>query len=434
MNFILYLFLIITPIPLFYLSFKCKHHLYLLLPIMALFGIYLMNIIGSIAVINDDNLFSYEYYISLLIIIVMFYMFYVIVLSLKYDMCIDWGETNYENNRSITLFLVVLWAYAFYMLYLYYTRHGLPSLFYMSLFDYVNIYELRAQKTTNIPEGMHWYRVGWSYVPQFVFIYTYILKVLYRSRKYRLLFYFNLPLVLFFSSLTLSKSVYVYLLLSLLLVNLLIKGKQYDLRRIGMYIGGGIVTMILMIRLYLLDRGFIDVLQLAPYFLYRRICTLYTKAHAYIIQIFPDQHDFFYGLTFGNPGHILPYDPVNLSQFLGYWVYGRLVNYSSPSFSQGYANFGWLGFILIILIMFLQIVLLQIVFKKCPKIPLFLAIYVMIVPRMLGYANTSIQAIISEPFILFSMTCVFAYYFSRDFMMSLAQDKRVVNFRRPLQE
>ena len=190
----------------------------------------------------------------------------------------------------------------------------------------------------------------------------------------------------------------------------------------------------MMLRLYLLDRGFIDVLKIVPYYLYRRICIVYTKAHAYMIQIFPDQHDFFYGTAFGNPGHILPYEPINLSQFLGNWVHGRLENYSAPSFSQGYANFGFSGFMLIILLMFLQIILLQIVFKKCPKNPLFLALYVLIIPNMLGYANTSIQAIISEIFVLFSIACVFMYYFSRDVTISLGQGKRAVKLRRPLPE
>jgi len=89
---------------------------------------------------------------------------------------------------------------------------------------------------------------------------------------------------------------------------------------------------------------------------------------------------------------------------------------------------------LIIMLMFLQIILIQIVFKKCPKNPLFLALYVMIIPNMLGYANTSIQAIIGEIFVLFSIACVFAYYFSRDVVISLGQSKRTVKLKRPLPE
>lgn len=432
MNIILYLILIITPLPLFYLSYRHKHYLYCVLPLMALFGIYLFDIIGSIEVIRDERLFSDMYYYSLLLIIVLFYLFYMVVFSFKSKLYIDWSVTHSTRADSLKLLLMAFWSYSFFMLYLYYQRHGLPAIFHISLFNYYDIYAIRAEKSTSLPEGMHWYRVGWGYIPQFIFVYTYILKKIHKSRKYKKLFYINLPLVLFFSSLTLSKSVYMYLLLSVFLVNLLIKGRQFDFKKIYHYIFGGTVTIFLMIRLYLLDRGFVDVFKLFPYFLYRRICISYTKAHAYIIQIFPDQHDFLYGTAFfPNPRHVFQFEPVNLSQFLGDWVHGILQNYSAPSFSQGYANFGFLGFMLIILMMFFQIILLQIVFKICPKNPLFLALYVLIIPKMLGYGNQGIWGIVSEIFVLFCIALVFTYYFSRGVASGLGQGKRAVKLRRP---
>ena len=396
----------------------------------------MFNIIGSIEVIKDEQLFSDMYYYSLLLIIVLFYLFYMVVFFFGKELYIDWRASHRDHTVShgLTPLLVILWSYSFYIFYLYYQRHGLPPLFDLSLFQYTDIYAIRAEKTTSLPEGGHWYRFAFSTIPKFIFVYTYILKLLRPSKKTKVAFYFNLPLVLFFSSLTLHKTPFAYLVLYILLVNFFLKGKSLGFKRLLGYFAIGTGTIIVMLRLYLLDRGFIDVLRLVPPYLYRRICTVYTKAHAHIIQIFPDQHDFFYGTAFGNPGHILPYEPINLSQFLGNWVHGLLQNYSAPSFSQGYANFGFSGFMLIILLMFLQIILLQIVFKKCPRNPLFLALYVLIIPNMLGYANTSIQAIISEIFVLFSIACVFMYYFSRDVTISLGQGKRPVKLRRPLPE
>lgn len=434
MNILLYSILLVLPLPLFMFLIKRKHYLYCLPPFVALIGIYLFDIIGSIEVIRDEQLFSDMYYYSLLLIIVFFYLFYAIAFSFRKKLYIDWSITHSTRADSLTPLLAILWSYSFFMLYLYYLRHGLPAVFHISLFNYNDIYAIRAEKSTNLPEGGHWYWFAFSTIPAFNFVYTYILKRLRPSKKTKAVFYFNLPLVLFFSSLTLHKTPFAYLVLYILLIIFFLKGKSLGFKRLLAYFAIGTGSIIIMLRLYLLDRSFIDVLMLTPYYLYRRICIVYTKAHAYIIQIFPDQHDFFYGTAFANPGHILPFEPVNLSQFLGYWLSGSLQNYSAPSFSQGYANFGFPGFILILLFMFFQIILLQIVFKKCPKNPLFLTLYVLIIPNMLGYANTSIQAIISVIFVLFSIACIFAYYFSRDVTIILGQSKRAVKLKRPLPE
>jgi len=434
LNILLYSILLVLPLPLFTFLIKRKHYLYCLPPFVALIGIYLFDIIGSIEVIRDEQLFSDMYYYSLLLIIVLFYLFYAVVFNFKKKLYIDWSITHSTCADSLTPLLMALWSYSFFMLYLYYQRHGLPAVFHISLFDFNNIYAIRAEKSTNLPEGGHWYWFAFSTIPSFIFVYTYILKRLRPSKKIKAVFYFNLPLVLFFSSLTLHKTPFAYLVLYLLLINFFFKGKSFGFKRLLGYFAIGTGTIIVMLRLYVLDRSFMDVLMLTPSYLYRRICIVYTKAHAYIIQIFPDQHDFFYGTAFGNPGHVLPFEPVNLSQFLGYWVSGSLQNYSAPSFSQGYANFGFPGFTLILLFMFFQIILLQIVFKKCPKNPLFLTLYVLIIPNMLGYANTGIQAIISTIFVLFSIVCIFLYYFSRDVAISLGQSKRAAKLRRPLLE
>jgi len=172
----------------------------------------------------------------------------------------------------------------------------------------------------------------------------------------------------------------------------------------------GIGSIILFIRIYLLDRGLIEVFAVLPDYLCKRIFETYTKAHAYIVIIFPDHHDYFNGLTFSNPGHIFPYDPINMSQFIGFWVSERLENYASPSFSQAYANFGIAGFILSLIIMFVQIIFIQIMLKKCPKTPLFLSIYVLVVPLMLGYSMQAIDAIIGLLFAGFIAIVILIYY------------------------
>ena len=417
MNTLLYLIIVLLPLPLLAFILARNHYLYCLPPFIAFIGIFLLNVIGAIEVINDKALFSYTYYFSLLSIIALFYIFYATIFRFKRALHIDWTVVRYEDANVIYTLLVPLWTISCLLLFLYYQRYGLPALFHISLNEYFDIYTLRADKSTNLPGGMHWYRFGFKTIPAFIFICTYILKCLNPTRKTKALFYLNLPLVLFFSTLTLHKTPIAYLLLYALLIKFFVAGKPLGFGRVLGYASLGVGTILVIFRLYLLDRGFIEILGKFPYYLFRRICIVYTKNHASIIQIFPDQHDFFFGKAYTNPGRLLPFEPVNLSQFLAFWVDGRLANKASPSFSQGYANFGFSGLLLTILLIFLQIMFIQFIFKKCPPNVIFLAIYVLLIPNMLGYAHNSIQAVASPIFILFSIACVVAFYFLKDFRL-----------------
>ena len=198
-----------------------------------------------------------------------------------------------------------------------------------------------------------------------------------------------------------------------------------NFKKILIYLGLGSFSIVLALRLYLLDRDIISVLRFVPEYFWHRVFSVYTEAHAYILQIFPANHNYFYGRTIGNPGGIFPYDNVNLSQFLGRWIHGSLMNYASPSFSQGYANFGFAGFVIVLLIMFYQIILIQVIFKKCPKEPIFLTIYILILSKILNYSNSAIENIISEIFIIVMVCILFFYYFSKIIVNNLFLRKNI---------
>jgi hypothetical protein len=164
--------------------------------------------------------------------------------------------------------------------------------------------------------------------------------------------------------------------------------------------------------LYLLDRDFFAVIEIVPNFLFERIFGAYSEAHAHIIKIFSESHDLFYGKTFANPAGIFPYEPINLAQYLGYLAHGSsLENYSYPSYSEGFANFGWLGFYMIVLMMFAQITIFQIIFKECKKNTINLTIYVIFIEKIFHYGNEPIQLIFAEELILFIMIVLILDFF-----------------------
>jgi hypothetical protein len=69
----------------------------------------------------------------------------------------------------------------------------------------------------------------------------------------------------------------------------------------------------------------------------------------YYMEYFPKYHDFLWGASFPNPGHILPYTPYRLTVEIMNWKFPHLVKQgivgSAPTVYWGelYANFGVLG-------------------------------------------------------------------------------------------
>lgn len=95
----------------------------------------------------------------------------------------------------------------------------------------------------------------------------------------------------------------------------------------------------------------------------RAICGQIQPAYHYL-EFFPRHKEFLYGLSFPNPGHLLPYDPYPLTTEISAWKHpeARSANIvgSMPTIFWGemYANFGlwgvvlppaWVGFYLYIL-------------------------------------------------------------------------------------
>jgi hypothetical protein len=311
--------------------------------------------------------------------------------------------------------VVFLWFWAFSLIGIYIARHGLPVIFGVSFTEFTDIYALRAEKTTNLLEGSHWYNLGFITIPSLIIVYCYVLRQKNAQSVYAAFYYINLVMGIVVMAMNMTKSPYFYLIVYLIIARTLLTNKAPSIRQILVYSVVGIVSFVIILRVYLLDRGVYEVLLLAPSFLFERLFGTYSEAHAYITKIFPAERELFYGFTFSNPGGIFPFTPsVNLSQYLGFLAHGSaLENYSFPSFSEGFANFGWPGFFLIVFVMFIQIVMLQVVFKLCPKNALSLTIYVILTEKMLHYGIEPIQLIIPEEFIFFCLTLILVSYLLR---------------------
>jgi hypothetical protein len=391
------------PLPLLIWAVRSGHYRRCLAPFIAVSGIYVFTCLGAGRVIYEPTLYTDAYFYTMLLVILGCYGAYAVLLGAGPAVEVDYAGQTPERNLGRTLIVfAVLWGYSTVILALYVSRHGVPPLLaVLGGSGPVDVYALRGEKTTSLAEGSHWYTLGLQTVPYFTFIYAYVRRSLERTRAATLLFAVSAVVAITFATSFANKDVLLHLALFIVLVKACLGRRGVRPAQALLYAVLGLGSVYLFLRLYLLDRGSLDVLRLFGGYLVDRLLFVYAEAHAYIVRIFPHEHAYFDGRALANPGGLLPFVPVELSQYLGYRVLGHLANYSAPSFSYGYANFGLPGLALTTGIMTAQLVLVQVVFRRLPRSPLFLSMYVLLAERMIRYGSESLQQVFAEEVVLF---------------------------------
>jgi hypothetical protein len=414
------------PLPLLVWAVRSGHYRRCLAPFVAVSGIYVFTCLGAGRVIYDPRLYSDAYFYTMLLVIVGCYAAYGLLLGAGRAVEVDYaGQAPERHLGRILIVFAVLWSYSAAILALYVSRHGLPPLLaLLTGSGPADLYAIRGEKTTSLAEGSHWYVLGLQTVPYFTFIYAYVHRSLARSRAATLLLLLSGVLALAFATSFANKDVVLHLALFVVLAQACLGRRGVRPAQVLLYAALGLGSVFLFLRIYLLDRGALDVLQLFGGYLVDRLLFVYAEAHAHIVRIFPQEHAFFDGRALANPGGLLPFVPVELSQYLGYRVLGHLANYSTPSFSHGYANFGLPGLALTIGVMTVQLVLVQAIFRRLPGTPLFLSIYVLVAERMIRYGSESLQQVLAEEVILFLVGTVLLHAMIRELSTAAAPPSR----------
>lgn len=184
---------------------------------------------------------------------------------------------------------------------------------------------------------VHWFMIGYNYLPLFLSSYTYVLRCRRRNLAYSLLFY-----VTFVCSAVLSVSFFYkewifWLFVSLAIAHIIIhRGVRL---KVWLMVFVGILVLGVSYKVYYPFIKPIDIGRLIVH----RLIEVYPMNAGIVFGLFPDRMSFLGGLSFPNPGRIFPYDQVNLSGFVYSFLYGGKGSAPVPFFVEGYANFGFLG-------------------------------------------------------------------------------------------
>jgi hypothetical protein len=399
MKLLLTLTLAVLPLPLLVWALRSGHYRRCLPAFVAVAGIYGFTCVGAGKVIYTPDLYTDAYFYSMLVVIACCYAFYAILIGIGQPVMVDYSRA--DRDPSLTLFAVTalpLWAVSCWLLALYISRHGLPPIFALAggLDQYVDLYAVRAEKTTRLTEGAHWYILGLQVIPYLLFAYSYVLWLQHRTWGMRLVFVATTVLTLAFATSFANKDILLHLVLIVLITRIYWRGTGLSFRQVSLYGAVAVSSVFLFYRLYLLDRSAGAVLSVFGNYLAERLLFIYAEGHAFLVKIIPLQQPFFDGRALANPGGLLPYTPVDISIFLGDRALGTQTNWSTPSFTIGYANFGFPGIFLVLGAMAVQVIALQLLFRRMPRTPFFLALYALLTERMIKYGSESLQNVFSE--------------------------------------
>lgn len=168
-----------------------------------------------------------------------------------------------------------------------------------------------------------------------------------KTKKWKLIFIFLASFTFLISLLLLVKESIVLLMLMFFVAILLIKSDiNYRILVYFFAVVIGSLTSLYYILIGFRESYFVTLTTIFGA-IYNRITLGYSESLFYAFKLFPDKHDFLYGLSFPNPGHILPFEPFSLSRFIYDYSNGMLSGGSSPVifFGEMYANFGFIGMI-----------------------------------------------------------------------------------------
>lgn len=208
----------------------------------------------------------------------------------------------------------------------------------------------------------HWFQPGFSLLPVIALFASYCLLLRKPTFRHKVLFWCLFAFALFGTTAFLNKDGVVVIGAGLLLVYLFERGSLGFGRALS--ITGAAALAV--VGLYLVYDPEFVARGGALEGLWDRVFVSYSRAAGIGFRLWPEQEPFLYGTSIVNPGGLLPYQNVDLSQKVFPYAYETEVLGSAPvpAFAEGYVNLAWPGVVLAIVLTFALIVGLQRLFAR----------------------------------------------------------------------
>ena len=398
----LYLCLLLLHVPLFWTLIRYK--LFYAVPLYTTYvaSYFLLNVLGSFIVLHPEyslysarDFYSTEFISLLFLQSVLLYVY----LPIHYVYSRRVSPVQYRAEEEIVAKKVVVLsmvASAFFVS-MYWIRFGAPPLMSAELFSGHD--ELTNQRSDGLGQlSQVWlYRIGFYAYPQIALTVAFLLSWRTRRLQYFAMLLVVAPIALGLSASFLHKTPLILVLFSIMLASAILRGRV----RLGTTILSAATLTLAISAWYVLYSSeteldaYTSENRLLITAMANRIFAAYSINLAAVIPIV-DSLGYLQGRTIINPAGVFPYEVVNLSALVHMEIFGFEGMAPPPAIGYGYADFGWIGAVLVVLFINLAILFLQKMLNLiqsgyvCATLTAYLCIRVLLLPM-----SSSIEVFLS---------------------------------------
>jgi hypothetical protein len=250
-------------------------------------------------------------------------------------------KTSMKQNYMI----VILLFYCMYILYQFTSNVESIALFEIFSNDETASYFARSKMGNDFSGKLWRYQLFFRHLLNYCVMFLFSNYLMSKTKSKYVLFIFSFLIATFSSLMSIEKSPFIGLMIMLYLSYLMHGDRSYLQKRSVYYASVGILATIGLFYFFMnQETVLISITSVVSRVLTGQIATAY-----FYIEVFPQQHDFLYGLSFPNPGGIFAFDPFPLTKYISNIIFpmnirnGLIGSAPSVFWAEIYANFGVMG-------------------------------------------------------------------------------------------
>lgn len=303
------------------------------------------------------------------------------------------------------LFFITL--ICFFVLFLYLRKVGFQNL---ALLSALGVIESKASDVLrsamgNAFEGKyHWYYLFMNRILLFCCYTLFVNYLTHKKNKNIYIFYLTLFVSAFSLTIATEKGPLAYFVISLFLVYTLVKRK--GLIPINRFLQLSAFLIMMLISFYLAFMK-VENLNQAFFSIFSRTLTGQIQPAYHYLEFFPAVQDFLYGRSMTNPMGIFPFDSYNISLEVMAWYsqdqdkMGIVGSMPTIFWGELYANFGFLGILIISPIVGLIVYAIDRLFILLPRNSLTIALYIWMCMYFFNLCGTGLSSFIFDIYPIF---------------------------------
>ena len=330
---------------------------------------------------------------------------------------LNWNKEYVDKTNITTSFAIfIFFTLSVSVLLLYITKLGVNNLAILSVVGLVDNSDslalLRSSMGNNFSGRYHWYYLFMNKILIFI---SYIYYVMFLSGlKYsKVMFYMSLLAVLVSLTMATAKGPLINYLIGIFIINIIVSNEKIKIKKVFAFMVALIVILVMMYILFMNNSSVFSAL----WHVTSRITTGQIQPAYHYLEFFPYYQDFLLGRSFPNPAGILPFEHYRLTHELMAWhnpsQASRGVVGSMPTIYWGemYANFGWLGVLVVPLIVGYVLYGINSVLFRFKKNMITISYFVWIIMHISSLSGTSLSNYFVDIYMVVTTIVFFILYF-----------------------